>query len=223
MKPTVIVLVLVTQLAISNCSSSAGRLIGINRSVDESIETANNINVEERRTFFEIEKASIGNASFEGMTVLGLDSLRRSRGCRLIREDTRDTYVVHLGFGFLHFFFKRLNMDGNSFSATFKIPWNSFVLVFTTTWEPCDFKMERLYIERAWDIWLQAARPGSSGQALDPFFKNEVIPKINAVLDVYRHHVEELMREKYCEKKQFPNEENHFQKVLLDFLLNIIL
>lgn len=229
MKCLVTVLAFFTLITTSRCSG--GCLIDIDSRVDQSIEKANARNLEEGHTYLENERGHVENLlTFEGMTVLGLDSMMRTDHCTVFITPERSTYELHIGFRFLHFFFKRLDLDKKSFSATFKVEANSIVLGFTLrneTQNTCNVKVDKLYIKDLWGMNLFTADPNYTNVPLNDFFKDNVIPHFNSDLDKHKPFVETVLSYKYCGNSQHPaptdpNGDNVLAAVLIALIESLV-
>lgn len=193
------VICLVTVLTISRCSGSED----VNGIVDEFLARANKKARRNGSTYFHTEGALVDFLFFDDMTILGLDSLKRT-GDTLEYEPQpgRRYYSVQVGFESLQIFFNRLCSGDECTSASFIIDSSSVRIVFTLsdgTVGPCSVHVDEAFLENASKITLTAANP-KFRYLMYEIFRKYLVPAYSDALakPSYRTKLDAALSKLYC-------------------------
>lgn len=172
--------------------------------VDEFLVEVNKNAEENGHTFFHAVNGSWYTLTIDGMTAIGLDSLKRTHDC--IEEEFfpgRKNYFLHVGFESLQFFFNRICQREQCTSASFIINSSFLQLVLTVkdgTREPCSAELNEAFIVDASNITLIVADPIFRYDIYEGFMKH-LLPVYKDALNTYycKSKLSAILHKIYCE------------------------
>nr|XP_024219981.1 uncharacterized protein LOC106678560 [Halyomorpha halys] len=111
--------------------------------------------------------------SFPRAIVLGLDILRRTGDCKLIREGKISTYELHFGSGFLVVVIPRLTYKGEEMSAVLRVRNNSLYFSFNQLErEMRNITVNDVIIKSLGQVEFLSSNPQYEGDDVEQIFEN---------------------------------------------------
>lgn len=186
--------------------------------MDRFFEKTNNQNEQSGTTIKELGSGVFADYSYEGATLLGVDSFNRTGEC--FKEQLRNEvkYTFHVGLRLLQVFFKKLTVGGAGFAASSRIGENSLELAYTISDKEsndlCDVKVNSLRVESAGKAVLYASKPNMDGMNIDKFLQDQLLPTLNRMLqeEALLMQVHDFLLRVHCRKN--PHRLDHVSSLM---------